>query len=185
MKIPAKQGAAQQKIINIDVQADGPVQVLKLSNYNPSKSIYRPKDNASQTSISSAAGFEVQQEVGEVTLKAQIRFAGIGVSLINSHMKELAYVTFRSLEFKYSESNLYQTVDLVVKWIQIDNQLYGGIFPILLYPSVVPKTGKEMDVHPSFHAAITLVKDDRMINALLYFLKLITNQIYRLWSNLR
>ena len=116
----------------------------------------------SQTSVSgsSTSGFEVQEQDGEVTFKAQIRFAGIGISLINSHLKELAYVTFRGLELKYNESPLYQTVNLVVKWIQIDNQLYGGIFPILLYPSVVPKTGKEMEVHPSFHASVTRVKDD-------------------------
>ncbi|KAF3939954.1 hypothetical protein ABW19_dt0208006 [Dactylella cylindrospora] len=162
MKIPARVGASQQKIIDINVAADGPTQTLILSNYRQSKSIYRPKLNASQNSIagSSASGFEVQEEEGEVSFKAQVRFAGVGISLINGHLKELAYVTFRGLELKYNESNLYQTLNLVVKWIQIDNQLYGGIFPILLYPSVVPKTGKEMDVHPSFHTSITRVKDD-------------------------
>ncbi|EWC44073.1 hypothetical protein DRE_07208 [Drechslerella stenobrocha 248] len=162
MKIPAKPGGSQLKIIDINVAADGPTQTLILSNYKQSKSIYKPKSNASQTSMtgSLSSGFEVQEEDGEVTFKTQIRLAGIGISLINSHLKELAYVTFRGIELKYNESNLYQTLNLVVKWIQIDNQLYGGIFPILLYPSVVPKTGKEMDVHPSFHTAVTRVKDD-------------------------
>ncbi|RVD82950.1 uncharacterized protein DFL_007357 [Arthrobotrys flagrans] len=162
MKIPARPGAPQLKIIDINVAADGPTQTLILSNYKQSKSIYKPKTNISQTSMASGStsGFEVQEEDGEVSFKAQVRFAGIGVSLINSHLKELAYVTFRGMEFKYNESNLYQTLNLLVKWIQIDNQLYGGIFPILLYPSVVPKTGKEMDVHPSFHTSVTRVKDD-------------------------
>ncbi|KAF3086913.1 hypothetical protein TWF102_010860 [Orbilia oligospora] len=162
MKIPAKPGAPQLKIIDINVAADGPTQTLILSNYKQSKSIYKPKTNISQTSMASGStsGFEVQEEDGEVSFKAQVRFAGIGISLINSHLKELAYVTFRGMEFKYNESNLYQTLNLLVKWIQIDNQLYGGIFPILLYPSVVPKTGKEMDVHPSFHTSVTRVKDD-------------------------
>jgi len=163
MKIPAKTGTNQQKIIDINVAADGPTQTLVLSNYRQSRSLYKEKTNASQTSLSSAStreGFEVQEQDGDVTFKAQIRFAGIGISLINSHLKELAYITFRGLELKYNESKLYQTINVVVKWIQIDNQLYGGIFPILLYPSVVPKTGKEMDVHPSFHASVTRVKDD-------------------------
>ncbi|KAK6332723.1 hypothetical protein TWF696_002747 [Orbilia brochopaga] len=162
MKIPAKPGGSQLKIIDINVAADGPTQTLILSNYKQSKSIYKPKPNTSQTSManSSTSGFEVQEEDGEVSFKTQVRFAGIGISLINSHLKELAYVTFRGMELKYNESNIYQTINLVVKWIQIDNQLYGGIFPILLYPSVVPKTGKEMDVHPSFHTAVTRVKDD-------------------------
>ncbi|KAK6541287.1 hypothetical protein TWF694_008645 [Orbilia ellipsospora] len=162
MKIPARPGGSQLKIIDINVAADGPTQTLILSNYKQSKSIYKPKSNTSQTSVTgnSISGFEVQEEDGEVSFKTQVRLAGIGISLINSHLKELAYITFRGIELKYNESNLYQTLNLVVKWIQIDNQLYGGIFPILLYPSVVPKTGKEMDVHPSFHTAVTRVKDD-------------------------
>ena len=163
MKIPARQGSTQSKIIDINVAAEGPTQTLILSNYKQSKSLYKPQTNVSQSSLTSSStrdGFEVQEQDGEVTFKAQIRFAGIGISLINSQLKELAYVTFRGLELKYSESNLYQTINLILKWIQIDNQLYGGIFPILLYPSVVPKTGKEMDVHPSFHTSITRVKDD-------------------------
>src|SRR5690606_26952277 len=87
--------------------------------------------------------------------------AGIGISLINKQPKELAYITFRNLDLTYTESNLYQTLKVLVKWIQIDNQLDGGIFPIVLYPSVVPKPGKALEVHPSFHASVTRVKDDR------------------------
>lgn len=94
------------------------------------------------------------------TFQAQLRFAGIGISLINRQLKELAYVTFRDLEVRFGESKLQQSIILFIKWIQIDNQLYGGIFPIILYPSVVPKTGKEIDTHPSVRFEITRVKDD-------------------------
>jgi vacuolar protein sorting-associated protein 13A/C len=55
---------------------------------------------------------------------------------------------------------LYQTVSLAVKWIQVDNQLYGGIFPMILYPSVVPKRAQEIEAHPSLHAMVTRVKDE-------------------------
>lgn len=156
--IKGPDGNMQRKIIDINVVANGPTQTLVLTNYKQSKSIYKPKTNHSSSSVGTA-GFEVKDEDSGVTLQAQIRFAGIGISLINRQLKELAYVTFRDLEFKYSTSSLYQTYNLIVKWIQIDNQLYGGIFPIILYPSVVPKTGKEMDVHPSIHASVTLVND--------------------------
>jgi vacuolar protein sorting-associated protein 13A/C len=70
------------------------------------------------------------------------------------------YVTWRDIELKYTDSKLYQKVAATVKWIQIDNQLYGGIFPLIAYPSVVPKTGKEMEAHPIFRTVITRVKDD-------------------------
>ncbi|PWW77256.1 DUF1162-domain-containing protein [Tuber magnatum] len=153
-------GNSTKKIIEINVRADGPTQTLVLSNYRPSKSLYKPKANTSSSSVATSTGFEVKDEDSGITFQVQIRFAGIGISLINRQLKELAYITFRDLEMKYNESSLLQTLNILLKWIQIDNQLYGGLFPIILYPSVVPKTGREMDVHPSLHASITRVKDD-------------------------
>ena len=159
MKIPAAQGSNQLKIIDINIAAEGPTQTLVLSNYKQSKSLYKQRSaSASQSSV--ATGFEVKEVSSDVTFKAQLRLAGIGVSLINKHLKELLYLTLREIELKYNDSQLYQTFGSTIKWIQIDNQLYGGIFPILLYPSVVPKTGKEMEAHPIFHAMVTRVKDD-------------------------
>lgn len=159
MKLGAVQGSRQSKIVDLNIAADGPTQTLVLSNYKSSKSLYKQKSGqASQGSVTT--GFEVKEMESEVTLKAQLRLAGIGISLVNTNLKELLYFTFREIELKYSDSKLYQTLNSTIKWVQIDNQLYGGIFPILLYPSVVPKTGKEMEAHPIFHAMVTRVKDD-------------------------
>lgn len=159
MKVPAAQGSKNQKIIDLNIAAEGPTQTLVLSNYKASRSMYKQKKGqASQTSM--ASGFEAKEIESEVTFKAQIRLAGFGISLVNKNLKELLYTTFREIELKYSDSKLYQTLNATIKWIQIDNQLYGGIFPILLYPSVVPKTGKEMEAHPIFHSMVTRVKDD-------------------------
>lgn len=161
-KIPNASGGA---VLDINVIADGPTQTLVLTNYRASTSLYKPKEGTStpRASIDSPSreSFVVQDEDSGTTFSARLTLAGIGISLINKAPKELAYITFRDLDLTYNESSLYQTVKVLVKWIQIDNQLYGGIFPIVLYPSVVPKTGKEMDVHPSFHASVTRVKDDR------------------------
>lgn len=160
-KLPPTEFGGPMKVIDINIVADGPTQSLVLSNYKPSRSLYRQKTgstNVSSTSVNQ--GFEVKKIESEVTFKAELRLAGIGISLVNSKMKELLYTTFRDIDVKYGDSKLYQTLSTTVKWIQIDNQLYGGIFPILLYPSVVPKTGKEMEAHPIFHAAVTRVKDD-------------------------
>jgi vacuolar protein sorting-associated protein 13A/C len=153
-------GRLEQKIIDVNVIANGPTQTLVLSNYKQSKSIYKVKSQTSSTNSLSTVGFEVKDIDSSTTFQVQIRFAGIGISLINRQLKELAYITLRDLEFKYGASSLYTTYNLVMKWVQIDNQLYGGIFPIIFYPSVVPKTGKEMDVHPCVHAGLTLVNDD-------------------------
>ncbi|KAL9586008.1 MAG: hypothetical protein Q9203_004021 [Teloschistes exilis] len=159
MKVPSSQGSKQMKIIDVNIAADGPTQTLVLSNYKQSKSLYKQKSaQGSQGSL--ASSFEVKEQESDVTFKAQLRLAGIGISLVNKNLRELLYLTFREIEFKYSDSRLYQTLNATIKWVQIDNQLYGGIFPILLYPSVVPKTGKEMEAHPIFHTMITRVKDD-------------------------
>lgn len=159
MKLPPSRDNGRPKIIDINIVADGPTQTLVLSNFRPSKSMYRQPTNTSSRSSMSGA-FEVKQVQSEVSFKAHFKFNGVGISLINSHLKELLYMTFRDIEFRYSDSKLYQTIDITIKWIQFDNQLYGGIFPILVYPSVVPKTGQEMEAHPIFHFKVTRVKDD-------------------------
>lgn len=157
-KTPPPQGSSRPKIIDLNVVASGPTQTLELSNYKPSKSLYKQKSETG--SSSTTGGFEVKDIDTDVTFKAQLRLAGIGVSLVNRQLRELVYLTLRDIEIKYSDSTLYQMINTTVKWIQIDNQLYGGIFPIIFYPSVVPKTGKEMEAHPIFQTNLTRVKDD-------------------------
>ncbi|KAK9457717.1 hypothetical protein V1511DRAFT_185294 [Dipodascopsis uninucleata] len=157
--------------IDIRVDADGPVQTLVLSNYDQSRSLYKPKYNISQSSVSSSfiqhgsannstAGFEIMEDDGDITFRATINLEGIGISFVNSRMQELCYITLRGFEFKYNESTIYQTISTKLKWIQIDNQLFGGIYPIILYPSVLPQTAKEMESHPTLSASVTRVKDE-------------------------
>lgn len=155
MKFATNSG--EQKIIDINVAADGPTQTMILSNFKQSKSLYRQK---TRSAGAEAGSFEAKDINTDVTFQAQLRLSGIGVSLINSQLRELAYVTLRDLGLKYVESPMYQTVSLTVKWVQVDNQLYGGLFPIVLYPSVVPKRAQEVEAHPSVHAMVTRVKDD-------------------------
>ncbi|KAI1104805.1 vacuolar protein sorting-associated protein 13 [Jackrogersella minutella] len=160
-QVPMKftSGSGVQKIIDINVAADGPTQTLILSNFKPSKSLYRQRTQTGSTT-SSNGGFEVKSQDTDTTFQAQLRLSGIGISLINQQLKELAYITFRDINLRYSESALYQTMSTSIKWIQIDNQLYGGLFPMILYPSVVPKQARETELHPSLHAMVTRVKDD-------------------------
>ncbi|RSL40809.1 hypothetical protein CEP53_013138 [Fusarium sp. AF-6] len=159
-QIPMKftTSTGQQKIIDINVAADGPKQTMILSNFRASKSMYKPK-TLSRTNTGPEA-FEVKDQDTGATFRAQLKLAGIGVSLVNAQMKELAYLTLRDVQLRYSESPLIQTVSMAIKWIQIDNQLYGGLFPMILYPSVVPKKAQEVEAHPSLHAMISRVKDD-------------------------
>lgn len=162
MKIPASNNpmSRETKVIDLNVAADGPTQTLILSNYKASTSLYKQNSRSESSTSLTNGGFEVKDQDTGVTFRAQLKLAGIGISLINAQMKELAYITLRDISLQYSESPLFQTITTAVKWVQIDNQLYGGIFPMILYPSVVPKNTRETESHPSVHAMITRVKDD-------------------------
>lgn len=149
-----------QVIVDLNVVADGPTQSLVISKYDPSVSLYKiQEENPSNKNLSNQQ-FEVDEKDENYYTKVFTRFEGFGVSIINTRKQELCYITLRGVEIRYNESDLYQNLSLKLKWIQVDNQLYGGIFPIIIYPSVVPKSGKEMNSHPSFSASICKVKDD-------------------------
>ncbi|KAI5970317.1 VPS13 [Candida margitis] len=151
-----------QKIVDINVVADGPTQCLVITDYDPSKSLYQIKnETVSSSSLPSNQDQFVQAEIEDnYYTKIVTKLDGLGISLINTRDQELCYITLRGIEFRYNESNLYQNFSAKLKWVQIDNQLYGGIFPIILYPSVIPKTGKELNDHPALSASICQVKDD-------------------------
>lgn len=150
----------KQVIVDLNVCADGPTLSVIIREYDPTVSLYKLQgENGSSTSLSQLQ-FQITQKDENYHTKVMTRFEGFGISLINGRNHELCYITLKGIEFRYNESDLYQNLSAKVKWIQIDNQLYGGIFPIILYPTIVPKSGKEMNSHPLFSAAVCKVKDD-------------------------
>lgn len=150
----------EQTIVDLNVVADGPTQSLIISNYDPSVSLYKLKNQSHSSASISQQNFETTENDENYHTRIITRFEGLGISLVNTRAQELCYISLRGIELRYNESDLYQNFSMKLKWIQIDNQLYGGYFPIILYPSVVPKSGKEMNNHPSFSASICKVKDD-------------------------
>ncbi|KAH3664357.1 hypothetical protein WICMUC_005742 [Wickerhamomyces mucosus] len=149
-------------IVDFNVVADGPTQSLVISNYDQSLSLYKLHDSSttSSASVNNSSKFKVVEEDSEITTQVIFKFEGIGVSLINTRLQELCYISARGLELRLNDSDLYQTASVKLKWIQIDNQLFGGIYPIILYPTVVPQSVKEMNSHPAFSGSISRVKDD-------------------------
>ncbi|PVV02833.1 hypothetical protein BB560_002703 [Smittium megazygosporum] len=64
---------------------------------------------------------------------------GIGISLVNKDIVEILYVTLEGLNFKIQDSLKTRVYTLQIQWVQIDNQLYGAVFPTILFPSLVPR----------------------------------------------
>ncbi|CAG8518582.1 8655_t:CDS:10 [Ambispora gerdemannii] len=159
-KYPSKEGG--HKALSIEVVADGPTQVVYLTNYKQSESIFRPLRSSMSTKSDTSTkedGFEEIDVDTVTTLIFQVKLEGIGISIINKRMQELAYASMRGMELKYSDSTLYQSINFVVRWLQIDNQLYGGLYPIIFYP-ILPKDSKGTVTHPNFQSTLIKAKDD-------------------------
>jgi len=160
---------SETKSIGFDIWAsdDGTTQHLDIKYYvETSKSLYRSRTNASTTSLRSQAedqGFVVNQKAVSDRVRTSVRILlkeGIGVSFINSaRSMELAYLVLQDIRIKVRETETEYTSSLEVRWIQLDNELFGGFYPIILYPTVVPKTEKELADHPIFNLSGVLLKD--------------------------
>ena len=155
-------------MLSIDVRAEGPTQAIRFSNYAEDDSVFkiqrRSTEPLSRTESPSGSKGEGAFEAVDVEVVTTFSFGvsleGIGISLVTKKMQELIYASFRGVTAKYTDSSTNVAYDLGVKWIQVDNQLFGGLYPILLYPSVIPKDGKELEVHPSFQASVIVLKDE-------------------------
>lgn len=147
------------KSVDLNVIADGPVQSLTISQYDPKVSMYQLKDSGTNTSVATKAEFETTMKDEDYHTEFVLKFEGLGISLINRKFEELCYISMNGAELKYSESDLYQSMTFKLKWFQVDNQLYPSIYPIIIYPTVVPKSTIEMENHPIFSSAICRLKD--------------------------
>ena len=81
------------------------------------------------------------------------------MSLISREKQEIAYATLKSFIMVYTDTETERTISTSLKWLQIDNQMYGCMEPIFLYPTVVPNEETEDD-KPVFLATLSQSKDD-------------------------
>ena len=157
-RFPSSEGTGTS-VVSLDVRADGETQTLVISPYSESKSNFKLAQTGARSEVREA-GFEAVDVDDSIVFAFKVQLAGVGVSLVSNKVVEIAYCTFRGLELSYTESQVTTAVNVICKWIQIDNQMYGSIFPIVLYPTIVPKDGKELDVHPTLQASVIRLKDE-------------------------
>lgn len=172
MPMRVKHGESSQ-IFDLNVIADGPIQALMISNYDPRTSIYQLRNSGSNNSLHTSTtnvGNVAVKEEFETNIKDEnyffnfvLNFEGFGVSLVNTKNnknEELCYTMIRGIEVRYNESEIYQTASMKLKWVQIDNQLYSCIYPVVLFPTVISKSRYDLNRHPVFSASISRLKDD-------------------------
>ena len=128
--------------------------------------MYRPKrpggNLVRSDSVDSfnAMSFETVLAPEKPTLTVSVELEGLGISVVNRNLQELLYASIRGIKLSYSDYPHFYDASLDCKWIQIDNQLFGGLFPIILYPTIVPKDGKELESHPTLQLSVAILKDD-------------------------
>ncbi|KAI8644804.1 hypothetical protein BD408DRAFT_104972 [Parasitella parasitica] len=161
-------------ITSIDVKIRGSRRILELKPFNQSDSLFKPvpENNSlgrsgssiSVSSVDSVAkeGFEAADMDMSVNAVFQIQLKEVGISMISRQLQELAYVTFKGIDLKLTDSAMYHSLRWNIEWVQIDNQMYGSVFPILLYPTNLTDNGSRKDnkILPTVQMALDRVKDD-------------------------
>ncbi|KAJ3408710.1 hypothetical protein HDV05_004781 [Chytridiales sp. JEL 0842] len=154
-KYPIANNSNRTGIMTIQVYAEGPSLVVSLGTYVESKSVFRHGSNVRD---SSEEAFQKKNKEASDLLTLQVRLEGIGISVISKDVKELFYASAKNLAFSYSDTTISQAISFSINWLQVDNQLYGSLEPIFIYPTVLPKEGEE-DFHPVLLASLSKSKD--------------------------
>ncbi|TPX42076.1 hypothetical protein SeMB42_g05292 [Synchytrium endobioticum] len=155
-KYPIDAVGRQSGIMAIQVMLEGPCVVISLKPYIEAQSIFRQR--AKDSKDQSGQGFEVNLKDADILMTFNLRLEGIGVSLINRNMVEILYATIRGVSLRYTDTSANQLINFDIRWIQIDNQLYGGIEPIIMYPTIIKKE-TENGVHPVLFVVVSKLKD--------------------------
>lgn len=155
---PAKFGS---RVVDLSVVADGIQQALVIQDYVPDRSRYVARETAS-TVASTMASFRPRVEAADAGILYELQLKGIGISYINRSNQELFYATLRNVGVKYRVSEHLETVAWQTQWIQVDNctaHSSSSRFPVLVYPTVLPKNPEEMRQHPTFSGSVTRSTD--------------------------
>jgi vacuolar protein sorting-associated protein 13A/C len=48
-----------------------------------------------------------------------LKLHGIGISMITKNAQEMLFVTLKEIYFKFTDSNIYQSIRLGIQWIQV------------------------------------------------------------------
>ncbi|OLY84616.1 Vacuolar protein sorting-associated protein 13, partial [Smittium mucronatum] len=160
----------ESKISSVFEPSDPVEMSINSETQQPSNAISNPQNIYGDTSIVDIPTFNL-------ALKLE---GGIGISLISRNVEEIMYASFSGVSFKVQISDKSQAISLDIKWIQIDNQLYGALYPIVLYPTSLSNSNSDsskaqvyssnnqnnlsldnnqFDLKPVFQAAIVWVSD--------------------------
>ncbi|KAF5097110.1 hypothetical protein D0Z00_002508 [Geotrichum galactomycetum] len=93
---PMKLGKTGQEVLDFSVVADGPTQILMITEIEGPLSAYQLAaaiELGTSEAASSSSKKNKKFDEGEVSMIVRVNMEGMGISLINKHMQELCYTT--------------------------------------------------------------------------------------------
>lgn len=147
----------KHSIVDLSVIADGPQLALVISPHNSEASHYDARTNKVKTEA-----INEMEEIDQTTGRTyHLNLKGIGISCVTNEAQELFYVTLHNIKVGFNISEAMETLSTEIQWIQVDNSLPGtSDFPVIMYPTVLPKAAEELAAHPCFSASLTRMRDD-------------------------
>lgn len=82
------------------------------------------------------------------TFVIQLNLAGVGISVVDKTPRELLYMSLTKLSVEMNQTQKEVSLEVILKDMQIDNQLYSTEFPVLL------QSTNKNEEKPFFHTSI-------------------------------
>ena len=149
--------------LSVEVFPDGPTKVFRIQPATESILDSTDRSSSASTSSTSSSSRSSKREETEKSFQtiSIIELDSIGLSIVDSNPREIAFIYFEGLYATYTQSKYQTSLQVSLKTFQIDNQLYFTPYPTVLRP-----INNEVDV---FRASIVKSNEYPTIEFYNYF----------------
>lgn len=145
------------KVLQVEVLTDGPTRLVQVHELGGAESSAALTPEVSRPDI---------EDDLDVFASLYVSLPALGVSFIGAHndrVREIAFMHVEGIFCELSHTPFRSTVEFTLKHVQVDNQLAGSQFPVLLAPSPV----REKRAKPTLH--LTAIQQQNRDSSVLVF----------------
>ncbi|KAI8500255.1 Vacuolar protein sorting-associated protein 13D [Branchiostoma belcheri] len=164
--IPPGQRVTRQKVqpgsgvLACRVMSDGPTRVLQITDINQKRLqqstvedwvVVQDKTKSQPLATSAPQPLTSDPSSRDFELEVMLK-GGVGISLVNRTPEELAFISLCGISVSYSATASRESLIATVNKIQVDNQLSGSCWPVMLY---MARCGLQAErERPAVHIAV-------------------------------
>lgn len=187
--VPSEQLIERQKLrpgsgcLTINFRMDGPIKTLQIKDVKLSDQTLAVDASWRHVSHILQNSGNYQQDDSDVDKEKLIDeyhinlnlVKGVGLSLVSRRpCEELAYITFEDIHTEIINTPVIKSLDLSVKDVQIDNQLFETSCPILLYTIKLSSDEHDVDKLPALQLNVKVLSSPNK-NAVIFEVRRINN----------